>query len=490
MTEPSPPLLIRGARLLDGAAVDVRIDQGRIAGIDAALAAAPTDAVVEARGGLLLPGLIDHHLHLFATAAARESVVCGPPAVRDAGELRAALRAADQARAAAGPQWLRGIGFHDSVCPDLDRDWLDAVVSARPVRIQHRSGMLWVLNSAALRELGVAAGQTLPSGVEQRADGSLSGRFYNLDAWLGARLPRTAPSLAGLSAELARHGITAVTDTGARNDQAAWQALVAAQRRGELQQRLLVMGDETLHDLAVREEGRPTSDWHAIGPLKLYLREQSLPELETLTARMRAAHAAGRAVAVHCVTRVELLFALAALREAGARPGDRIEHAAIADDEAVAQLAALGVTVVTQPHFIAERGEQYRRDVDAEDQPWLYRGAGFLRGGVRLAAGSDAPYGSIDPWAALRAAVARRDGSGQVMAAAERLTPAAALALFGGSPDRPGGALRTLAPGQPADLCLLDDFQAVRAGDFATERVVLTLCAGRPLYQRRGGMTP
>ncbi|MBN3585858.1 hypothetical protein JYB64_26055, partial [Algoriphagus aestuarii] len=95
--------------------------------------------------------------------------------------------------------------------------------------------------------------------------------------------------------------------------------------------------------------------------------------------------------AMHCVTRVELLFALSALQSAGAIPGDRIEHAAIADDAMLEALASLGVTVVTQPHFIAERGDQYLEAVDAWDIPYLYRGAAFLHHKVALAAGSDAP---------------------------------------------------------------------------------------------------
>jgi len=468
-------LLIRRAQLPARGLFDVRAADGRIVGLARRLEPRAGDRVVEARGNLLLPGLHDHHLHLFATAAARASLACGPPAVHDERSLREAL--ARHCAQATG--WVRGTGFHESVCARLDRHWLDAVCAGRPIRIQHRSGMLWVLNTCALAQLDIAPGEPLPAGVERGADGAPSGRFFDLDGWLAARLPRAWPALGALSAELARHGITAVTDAGARNGRAEWEALRAACERGELAQRVLVMGSEELADGARSWPGRIE-----VGPLKIYLREIALPELDALVRRMRSAHAAGRAVAVHCVTRVELTFALAALAEAGAAPGDRIEHAAIADRHALRALAGLGVTVVTQPHFIAERGEQYLRDVDAVDVPLLYRGAGFLRNGVALAAGSDAPYGATDPWAAMRAAVARRTGGGVQMNARECLGPAEALALFAGDPRRPGSGLRELAVGQPADLCLLDVPWDDLCADLDSRHVQLTVCAGRVVHAR------
>ena len=46
--------------------------------------------------------------------------------------------------------WLRGVAYHESVAGPLDRDRLDAWVADRPLRVQHRSGALWMLNSAGI----------------------------------------------------------------------------------------------------------------------------------------------------------------------------------------------------------------------------------------------------------------------------------------------------------------------------------------------------
>ena len=168
----------------------------------------------------------------------RVAAIDRPPQVGNEQELEAALLAG----IVTAGQWLRGVGFHDSVSSRLDRDWLDAVCPAPAVRIQHRSGMMWVLNSRALAALGIDRHRELPDGVERRADGELTGRIFALDAWLRERIQSSFPGLHRLSAELARCGVTGVTDAGARNGPAEWAAFAASRSRDELMQRLLVMG--------------------------------------------------------------------------------------------------------------------------------------------------------------------------------------------------------------------------------------------------------
>lgn len=469
---PRHALLIRQAQLLDGSVADVRIEGMHIAAMAASLPTAGGERVVDARRSLLLPGLHDHHCHLFATAAARGSLQCGPPQVGDATALERLLRAG-----AAGGQALRGVGFHESVCEPLDRDWLDRVCPQVPVRIQHRSGMLWIYNSAALESLHLDSGEPLPEGVERDSCGRISGRFFNLDRWLGERGERQWPGLRSLSREYARLGITGVTDTGVNNGPREWRALAAAIERGEWQQQLQVMGTEAL-------DAMPSGDGLQRGPLKLYLREVDLPPLDAFTERIAGAHRHARAVAIHCVTLVEIHFALEAIASAGALGGDRIEHASVCDEAALQRIADLGITVVSQPHFIAERGDQYLQSVECDDLPLLYRAAAFLRAGVRFAAGSDAPYGDIDPWRAMASALNRTTRNGRVMNAAERLTARQALDLYGGELLAPGGGTRQLKPGDRADLCLLDVPWEIMQQRPDAQHVALTVCAGRVLYDK------
>ncbi len=400
-------------------------------------------------------------------------MVCGPPLVRDEDGLRHTLSNSPDG----GDGWIRGVGFHESVCTALDRYWLDRACPDRPVRIQHRSGMLWVLNSRALEQLGIAESETLPQGAERTSSGQLTGRFYALDAWLGARLGLRRPSLAVISSQLACCGVTGVTDAGARNGPMDWRALDTARRRGEIRQRLVVMGDERLTALV-----GTVHDALEVGPLKIYLREHELPALQDVVERVVDAHEHGRRVAVHCVTRAELAVALAALEESGSLRGDRIEHAAVSDEEAVERIAALELTVVTQPHFIAERGSHYLEQVDPDDIALLYRAGAFRRRGVRLAAGSDAPYGCADPWFAMRAAVSRRTDGDVVIGADEALPPAEAVALYAGGAHDPGSGSIAPSIGDAADLCLLDVPWDTALENLDARHVALTLCGGEVIY--------
>ncbi|HEX6567820.1 MAG TPA: amidohydrolase family protein, partial [Acidimicrobiales bacterium] len=165
---------------------------------------------------------------------------------------------------------------------------------------------------------------------------------------------------------------------------------------------------------------------------------------------------------------------------AGARPGDRVEHGAVVPPELRPALARHGLTVVTQPGFIAERGDDYARDVDPDDLPVLYPCRSLLDDGIPVALSTDAPYGDADPWRAVAAAARRTTPGGTLLGPGERLPPRRALTLFTGDPHRPGGPPRTVARGSPADLCLLDvPLAAALAAVVEASRVPRVVCIAR-----------
>src|SRR5262249_46363722 len=140
---------------------------------------------------------------------------------------------------------------------------------------------------------------------------------------------------------------------------------------------------------------------------KIVLSDHALPDFDSFTATVREQHGKGRSVAVHAVTATALAMVIAALRSVGSLAGDRIEHAAVCDDDAADQLADLGVVVVTQPSIFARQRARLLREVDLSDRPWLWRYGALVRRGVHVAASSDAPYGDPDPWATIGFAVQR-----------------------------------------------------------------------------------
>jgi predicted amidohydrolase YtcJ len=366
------------------------------------------------------------------------------------------------------------VGYHESVTGDLDRALLDDLVPDRPVRIQHRSGGMWVVNSPAADRLGLDRGVD-PPGVERDATGRATGRLVRLDAWLRERLDDGGfPSLADVSLRLASFGVSGLTDATAENSTTELRAFVASAERGELLQRLVVMGRRDLPS--------PTHSTVERGALKVRLEESALPSFGELQGIIETAHGEGRSVAVHCVTRSELVLAAAAFSAAGCRAGDRIEHAAVAPPDAVQLLTDLPLTVVTQPGFIRERGDAYLVDVEPQDRPWLYRCRGFLGASVPLGGSTDAPFGDPDPWMAMRAAVDRRTEGGATIGADEALAPERALALFTSPPARPGAAPRPLEVGVPADLCLLDRPWSSARSELSSGMVITTLRDGRFIW--------
>jgi predicted amidohydrolase YtcJ len=458
-------MLIRGAEIWQRGIGDVRIVEGRIASVGA-LELQTGETLIEAAGSLLLPGLHDHHIHLAALAVTQSSVACGPPDITDEAGLAAALNRP-------GSDWLRGIGYHESVAGVLTVHQLDEWLPHRPLRIQHRSGRMWFLNSLALEKL--LQHSAPPPGLE-RDQAGYTGRLFDEDAWLRTAMGSVPPDFADVSAHLATLGITGVTDMSPANDPLMAAHFRSQQGAGHLKQSSLLAGSLPL---AKFEFG----GWLALGPAKLHLHEAALPDLDEVIRFVRQAHDQGRGVAVHCTTECELVYALSVLDSGGTQRGDRIEHAGITPDTALVEMKRLGLWAVSQPHFIAERGDQYAKAVEPRDLPLLYRLRSFLRAGVPLAGGSDAPFGAADPWAATAAAVSRTTGSGRVIGPDEALSPEEAVALFLADP-HDLTRQRRIEAGARADLVLLDrPWQDARSRLSASD-VRLTIAGGTIIHNR------
>jgi predicted amidohydrolase YtcJ len=434
-------MLIRNATLLDGRAVDIRVGE-RIEEVgppSLGLEPRHREGVLHAGGGMVLPGLHDHHVHVRSAASALDSFFVGPPGVSTKDQLAQLLT-----NATPGPDgWIRAVGYHESVAGNLDRDTLDEVVRNVPVRIQHRSGALWILNSEALGRVGLA----------EHSDG----RLRSADRGWSDTLQHRETDLAELSRRITATGVTGVTDATPELTADDMVSLTVAHRRGEFRPRLrfLAPGKKILHDDRL--------------------------DLDSLTQWIADQHADDRPVAVHCVTAAQLVVTIAALRAAGSHPLDRIEHASVVPDDNLADLADLRITVVTQPNFVAERGDQYLADVPADEHSQLWRVASLLNSAVPVALSTDMPFGHGDPWTTMRAAVYRTTLSGAVLNADECVSARIALTMFLGRSDQPG-RLRTVETGQPGDLCVLAEPPDTVLAELDAGMVAATVIAGQLVY--------
>ena len=450
--------LLRRAGVAPGIERDLSLFGGRLVSPDA-LGADPR--VVDLEGRPVLAGLVDQHLHLAALAAAGTSVDLSPEALRRAGGLGPALR---RARTAQPHGWLRAVGYDVATSGALDRRVLDAV-GVGPVRVQDRTGTCWVLDQRGLAEVLPQDGSAWPEGVEVDAAGRPSGRLFRLDGWLGERVGSVEPDLGSLARWLAQRGVTTVVDASATNGPAAVERLAAA----GLPQRIVVMTADP--------RTGPVGDVR-VGPVKILLDDAALPSLDDLTRRVTVAHASGRGVAVHCVTTVQLVLALAA----GLRPGDRIEHGSVIPDDVLPLVAGAGVIVVTQPGLVRTRGDRYLHEVEADERAVLYRLASLRRAGIPVAMGTDAPYGPADPWVHVAAALDRRTAQGVVVGVDEAVDFDTALGLLQRDPLAPAGPRVAVGLGAAGDLCVLDTDWGAAAADPAAVAVHSTWIRGRPVH--------
>lgn len=444
-------MLIRRASLLTGEMVDIRVSE-RITAVAPSLDHEADERVLDAKGGLVIPGLHDHHVHVRAAAAALSSVRVGPPDVHTSADLLAVLSAAQP-----DGGWIRAVGYHDSVAGPLTRDLLDDLIPAVPLRVQHRSGALWVLNTAALSDIGLA----------DHPDGRLF-RSDTTAPWVGR-----PPALGPLSDTLLGYGVTGVTDATPGHTVEDVETLAAAHLSGEFVPRLHCLAPPEISPI----------NGVTLGPTKRILDDTNL-DLDDLRDWIARCHAAGRAVAVHCVTASQLVVTMAALRGAGVHAGDRIEHAAVVPADCLGDLAELGVTVVTQPNFVAERGDEYLADVPAEELDLLWRVHSLRDAGAQVALSTDAPFGVGDPWAAMRAAVRRTTPSGVVLGVDERVEPLDALLMFLGAPDDPATP-RHVAVGAPGDLCLLTVPAEIVLAELNSALVAATVLGGQLAFEAR-----
>ena len=522
-------LLVANGRVLTIAprqpeAEAVAVRAGRILAVgtlaDLRALVGPDTATVDAEGGWVVPAFHDAHLHLLSYARVEAGLDCS--AVGSLAELRRLLAA----RAAGLPRghWLRASGYDESRFAERrhpDRHDLDAAVPHHPVRLRHRTQHLDVLNTAALRLVGLegfigdrasaarhhwplagrspldCCGPVAREGSRARSTfhgPPSSGQLYDAGELLRSRMPRPTEAELGCAVRracqrLLARGVTTVQDASVTNGAERWELFHRLAAGGGLPLRLFVMpGAAHWRELAGARQ--PTAGIR-LGPVKLVLNEAVSDPAEA-EAAVAAARAAGYAVALHATSEAELAIALHALRGAGPRdpaaPPDRVEHGAVIPDAFLEDLRATGVTVVGQPALVYLRGDVYRAEFQPEQHAWLYRSGSLVRLGIPYAASSDAPLTEPLPALALMAASFRRTLSGTVLGPEERLSPRAALAAHTLQPARAVGAageLGRLRPGALADLAVLDPDVLVGFAPEAAERPVrLTIMDGRVVWRR------
>jgi predicted amidohydrolase YtcJ len=446
---------------------------------------APTGTEVVPLGGtVVLPGLIDAHLHLEGLARLRSSLDLSP--VRDLDDLLRRVREWAEAHPT-GP--VSGLGL--DVERSLGGRWptradLDRAVPDRPVVLRHVSGHAAVGNGPALAAASVESRTAaedqgrIGRGEDGRPNGLL---FEGAMSWWSPLFSAT-PSEGDLVATLetlASLGLTTVSSMAASAGELAVVRSLAAGDRLPIRVRtyvpLLRVGELGSADLApagppgqfavVGSKGFTDG---AFGTRTAWLFEpytdgpdgSGLPveSDEALSGALEASAALGLAPALHAIGDRAVARAARLLAPYVGRPGApaRIEHVGLTPPAVLSLLDQVRPALVVQPGFLWSDFWLPRR-LGPDRAGWAYVFRTLLDRGHLVAGSSDAPYDPPDPWRGMRAAVERRDAWGRSANPdlREALTHEEAVRLY----TRNAGAVLgepvygTLEPGTPADLVIL-----------------------------------
>lgn len=488
---------------------------------------ARVDYLLDGKGRVLMPGLIDSHVHVMEVGLAALTLDLSTTTSLAEAQARIA------AYAAAHPDhpWIIGRGWNQETW-GLGRfptaAELDAVVKDRPVWLARADGHAGWANSAALAAAGVTATSKAPAGGRiERLPGGLQPAGVLVDAAqeLVARVvPQPRPEDRDLALATAqnlflRRGLTAVADMGTSLED--WQAFRRAGDLGTLRLRIMAYAAGT-EAMTLIAGPRPTpwlyDDRLRLNGVKLYLDgalgsrgallkapyadapgQSGLALLGATQLRNLMSRAAMDRfqIAVHAIgdkANAEVLDAIAELAET--YQGDRrwrIEHAQVIDPADLPRFGRFGTIASMQPvHQTSDRLMAEARLGPAR-LAGAYAWAGVSKAGGRLAFGSDAPVELPDPWAGLAAAITRQDAAGQPFGGwqpQERVTREAALAAY-----TTGGAwagfaetkFGRLAPGLRADFILVDrDPLLATPGELRTMKVLETWVGGQKAWAATG----
>jgi predicted amidohydrolase YtcJ len=467
---------------------------------------APTGTeMMDLAGRLLLPGLIDAHLHIADLTRAREGLDLS--GARSVTELLEGVRAWAEAHPT-GPVVGRGWDAERWV----ERRWpigvdLDRAIADRPLVLYHSSGHAAVVNSAALEVAGV--GRVTPDPPSGRfgrdSEGVPDGRLYEgaMQGVAGIALLASPPEEKAIERTLraaASLGLTTVTSMNVGPEEAA--VLRGLAEKGKLPIRVRVylrlsrfeevgptdltpVGPDGMH----RVTGVKAFTDGAFGPRTAWLsapyadapEEAGVPvgtDAE-LAAGLDRAVSVGLAPALHAIGDRAVDRALRLLRpfRGSAAAPARIEHAGLTPPEVFPLLDEVRPVLAVQPGFVWS--DAWLRDRLGRDRArWAYAFRSLADRGHVLAGSSDAPYDPVDPWRGLEATIHRRDPEGRSANpdTGEALPPEEAIRMYTENGGRALGEpdLGHLEPGARADLLVLATptlVQAISIGSAAVREV-------------------
>jgi predicted amidohydrolase YtcJ len=466
---------------------------------------------IDCDGKTVMPGFIDAHCHIVSYAESLVSLdLSRKEEVAAISHIQAGLR--DLASKTPKGTWLRGKRYNEFHLAEKRHPtrWdLDRAAPFHPVKLTHRSGHAHVLNSLALKLVGITAETgDPPDGLIERdlKTGQPNGLLFGMAGYLSGRIPPVAEAdiergLSLASERLLSCGITSVQDASSHNGPRQWRRFADWKSRNAFAPRVTMMvGVDGFRELKDDPEAFSAAFGNGlrIGGVKIIVDRITgsiQPRTEDLNAIVAAIHGSGRQVVIHAIEEETIEAACDAIHlalEKAPRPDHRhrIEHCSVCPPRLLQRIRNLGIFIVTQPSFIYYSGDRYLETVPSPDNQWLYRVGSMAGIGIRVCGSSDVPVADPNPFLGIYAAVTRKTQSGrlllpvegtQVLSALEMYTLSAAAAC------REEHSKGSVTTGKIADLVVLSDNPlSVKPDALKGVSVRMTIMDGQVVWRRRG----
>lgn len=491
---------------------------------------------VDLGGRMVMPGLIDFHMHLLTSMTTRLYSTPLDPA-DDFAAVLAKVGAA--AKVPGRREWVTAGPYGPAALEAMERPGalaaLDAVSQGRPVSLTHVSAHGRFANTEALARAGIDATTPNPPDGEivRDASGEATGLLHETASWpvrdaipalSEAEMLQVAREAMGYLNGL---GLTGFADASATLDMLrTFRALDDEGRLTcwagfNLALSPTSMGYDTAEASELRRTRKALCGPHMVADFaKIFL--DGVPSLRTaamlepyvtaplgeppiamtldvgqLADAIADFDAEGIGVKVHAIGDRAILTVLDAVERVRARNGagvqHQIAHGQFIRQQDIPRLRALNVLADMNPPlwFPSSASLTHERVVGKERyaQAWPIRD--MVAAGADIAVGSDwmTISAELDPWLSLCGMVTRRDGGGRFPGAHrpdQALSMEEALPLYTRNPARAlriGDRTGQLSPGLSADFIVLDrDVTRINPMEIAGTKVMATIFEGRLVH--------